>query len=112
MENRGWKVDHDSWKQMITGFALKSCGFASKKICPTRACTLIDEKNGKWIEYRVLSEFVPHEAIAILGLPLSSTYAEDKLNWAATRNGCCSTKSAYQLLSKEATAKAPGPSTQ
>lgn len=35
MENRGWKVDHDSWKQMITGFALKSCGFASKKICPT-----------------------------------------------------------------------------
>ena len=35
MENRGWKVSHDLWKQMITGFALKSCGFASKKICPT-----------------------------------------------------------------------------
>jgi len=45
----------------------------------SRVCALIDEENGKWIEDRILNEFVPHEAAAILSLPLSSTHAEDRL---------------------------------
>ena len=50
------------------------------------------------------------EATAILGIPLSSTRAEDKLIWMATPNGCYSTKSAYHLLSNEVAKKIPGPS--
>ena len=73
-------------------------------------CAFIDEENGRWIEDRILNEFVPHEAAAILGLPLCSTHAEDRLIWTATRNGRYSTKSAYQLLSKEEEVKALGPS--
>ena len=53
---------------------------------------------------------MPHEATAILSLPLSSTHAEDRLIWIATRNGRYSTKSAYQLLSKEEEVKALDPS--
>ena len=100
MENRGWKVSHDKW------------GFALKKNLPnnTRVCALIDEENGKWIEDRVLGEFIPHEAVAIPRLPLSSTHAEHRLIWLAMRNGCYSTKLAYQPLSTEAAAKTPGPS--
>ena len=57
-----------------------------------------------------MGEFAPHEATAILGLPLSSAWAEDKLIWMATPNGCYSTKLAYRLLSTEAAKKIPGPS--
>ena len=76
----------------------------------TRVCALIDKENGKWIEDRVLNEFVPHEFVAILGLPLSSTHAEDRLIWTTTRDGCYSTKSTYQLFSKEEAVKALGQS--
>ena len=73
-------------------------------------CALIDDENGKWIEDRVVGEFSPHKATAILRIPLSSTRAEDKLIWTATPNGCYSTKSAYHLISTEAAKKIPGPS--
>ena len=53
---------------------------------------------------------MPHEAVAILGLPLSSTHEEDRLIWIATSKGVYSTKSAYQLLQNDAEVKAPGPS--
>ena len=36
----------------------------------TQVCALIDEDNSCWIEDRVLSELFPHEANAILSLPL------------------------------------------
>ena len=73
-------------------------------------CALIDDENGKWIEDRVVGEFSPHKATAILRIPLSSTRAKDKLIWTATPNGCYSTKSAYHLISTEAAKKIPGPS--
>ena len=81
-----------------------------KNLHDTRVCALIDEENGKWKEDRILNEFAPYKAAAILGLPLSSTQAKDKLIWLATRNGQYSTKSAYQLLSNEEAVKAPSPS--
>nr|POE58608.1 hypothetical protein CFP56_50196 [Quercus suber] len=51
------------------------------------------------LQDRVVAESAPHEATAILGIPMSSTRPEDKLIWTATPNGCHSTKSAYHLLS-------------
>ena len=96
---------------MAVEFALKSGGFTPKKFAHiSRVCALFDEENGKWIEYRILNKFVPREVTAILSFPLSSTHAEDRLIWTATRNGCYSTKSAYQLPSKEEAVKALGPS--
>ena len=107
MESQSWFVETNDYL-----ICTQVGWFRPKKNLPnnTRACTLIDEKNGKWIEDRVLSEFVPHEAIAILGLPLSSTHAEDRLIWTTTRDGCYSTKSTYQLFSKEEAVKALGQS--
>lgn len=55
---------------MVTEFAFKSGGFTPKNLPNnSRVCALIDEENGKWIEDRILNEFVPHEAVAILSLP-------------------------------------------
>ena len=55
-------------------------------------------------------EFLPHEATTILSLPLSHLGVEDKLIWAATKNGIYSTKSAYQLLNDTTKSAATGPS--
>ncbi|XP_075662925.1 uncharacterized protein LOC142632390 [Castanea sativa] len=62
----------------------------------TLVCALIDEEKCRWIEDRMLEEFLPHEAEITLRLPLSSTRAKDKLMWTATKNGCYSTKLAYR----------------
>ena len=41
---------------MAVEFALKSGGFTPKKFAHiSRVCALIDEENGKWIEYRILN---------------------------------------------------------
>lgn len=55
-------------------------------------------------------EFLPHEAKAIISIPLSNLGTKDKLIWSATSNGCYSTKSTYHLLSMEAVVSEPGPS--
>ena len=49
---------------------------------------------------RVCSEFFPHEARTILGIPLSSRQSTNTLIWAGTKLGHYSTKSAYKLLSE------------
>ena len=111
MENRDGKsvlIRGDKWLPDLHSSRVVS----PQKNLPSnsRMYALIDEENGRWIENRVLNEFVPHEAAAILGLPLSSMHVEDKLIWTAMRNGCHSTKLAYQLLSKEEELKTLGPS--
>ena len=55
-------------------------------------------------------EFLPHEAEAILSLPLSFNGKEDMLIWAETTNGYYTTKSAYRLLLQVAEAAVPGTS--
>jgi len=96
---------------MAAEFALKPGGFTTKNLPnDARVCALIDEENGRWIENQILNEFVPHEAAAILGLPLSSTHAKGRLIWTAASNGVYSTKSTYQLLSREVEVKALDPS--
>ena len=45
----------------------------------TWVCALIDEENNCWMEDKVHEEFLPHEAEAILSLPLSFNGKEDRL---------------------------------
>ena len=56
---------------------------------------------------RVCSEFFPHEAWTILGIPLSSWQSPGTLIWAGTKSGHYPTKSANKLLSE---APSSGPS--
>ena len=58
-----------------------SCVISPQKNFPNnaRVCALIDEENSCWIEDRVQGEFLPHEASAILSLPLNEGGAADKL---------------------------------
>lgn len=59
----------------------------------SKVCALIDEEGLSWLEDRITSEFLPHEAQAILSLPLSNRCIEDKLIWKGTTQGVYSTKS-------------------
>nr|XP_023887877.1 uncharacterized protein LOC112000001 [Quercus suber] len=89
-----------------------SCVVSPQKNFPnnTRVCALIDVENRCWMEDRIREEFLPHEAEAILSLPLSFNGKEDRLIWAETTNGYYTTKSTYRLLLKEAEAATPGTS--
>ncbi|KAL0009205.1 hypothetical protein SO802_010707 [Lithocarpus litseifolius] len=80
--------------------------FSSRVISPQKnlpnnapVCAIINEDGPCWDKGRVLSEFFPHEARAILGIPLSSRQVPDTLIWAGTKSGKYTTKSAYKLLS-------------
>ena len=59
---------------------------------------------------RVCSEFFPHEARTILGIPLSSRQSTNTLIWAGTKLGHYSTKSAYKLLSEAPSSGTSNPS--
>ena len=67
-------------------------------------------KGGRWQEDKVREEFLPHEAKAIISIPLSNLGAKDKLIWSATSSGCYFTKSTYHLFSMEAVVPKLGPS--
>ena len=79
---------------------------------PTNAhvCALMDEEGHHWLEERVTEEFLPHEARAILSIPLSQRRVDDVLIWKETNHGNYTTKSAYKMLWKHATMSKPGPS--
>lgn len=47
----------------------------------THVCTLIDEETPCWLEERVCEELIPHEANAVLSIPLSNRWPEDTLTW-------------------------------
>ena len=55
-------------------------------------------------------ELLPHEANAVLRIPLSTRRPEDSLIWQRTKNGIYSTKSAYWMLAESTTSSNPGPS--
>ena len=61
---------------------------------------LIDEDSGMWKVAQVREFFFPHEADAILGMPLSSRMPEDSLIWAWSKNGDFSVRSAYKVALK------------
>lgn len=111
-----WRIG-DGRQARIRGDKWLPDKFSSRVISPQKnlpnnalVCASIDEDGPCWDEGRVLSEFFPHEARAILGIPLSSRQVSDKLIWAGTKSGKYTTKSAYKLLSGTPTAGPSNPS--
>lgn len=93
--------------------------FSRKVISPQKhlpnnahVCALIDEDGPCWLEDRVREELLPHEANAVLRIPLSTRRPEDSLIWQRTKNGIYSTKSAYWMLAESTALSNPGPSPQ
>ena len=67
----------------------------------TKVQTLINPELGVWRADRVNQLFLPQEADAILGIPLSRRCPPDKIAWGCTPSGVFSTGSAYKLLASE-----------
>ena len=81
--------------------------FSGKVISPQKSLpnnakvyTLIDEEAHSWLEDRITTEFLPHEAQSISSLLLSNRCVNDELIWKGTSQGVYSTESAYKLLAK------------
>jgi len=68
----------------------------------TRVQELIVTSTVSWKKSIVDTLFLPHEAEAIKGIPISSRFPVDKLIWTETQNGIFSVRSAYKLAMKMA----------
>ena len=60
--------------------------------------SLINHENGEWKTEIVQANFLPHEAAAILSIPLSERAPPDCITWSLTPSGQFSTSSAYKML--------------
>ena len=76
-DGRQVRIHGDKW--LLDKFSSRI--ISSQKNLPNNAlvCALIDENGPHWDEEQVRAEFLPHEAQAILGIPLSSRQAPDTL---------------------------------
>uniref|UniRef100_A0A2N9GI95 Reverse transcriptase domain-containing protein n=1 Tax=Fagus sylvatica TaxID=28930 RepID=A0A2N9GI95_FAGSY len=70
---------------------------------------LIDHQSRTWKEELIRETFLPHDAGAIMGIPLSSHPQSDCLVWGGTRNGRYAVRSGYHLLIQEKAQADPGP---
>ena len=59
--------------------------------------SLLNWVEGDWKKNLVRSTLLPHEAEAILSIPISYTFPEDALTWAWTPNGKFTVSSAYNV---------------
>ena len=59
--------------------------------------SLLNWVEGDWKKNLVRSTLLPHEAEAILSIPISHTFPEDALTWAWTPNGKFTVSSAYNV---------------
>lgn len=62
---------------------------------------LIDKERAVWKSELVNSIFLPHEASAILAIPLSFILPKDRKVWSGTANGVFSIRSAYHVSHKQ-----------
>lgn len=62
------------------------------------------------MEDRVRDELLPHEAEAVLSIPLSKRRPEDSLIWQKTKNGVYTARSAYRMLPEIEALSKPGQS--
>lgn len=60
---------------------------------------LTDKELGLWDTALVKSTFLPHDAKAILSIPINPTFPDDSLVWAWTKNGTFIVRSAYGVAS-------------
>lgn len=65
-----------------------------------KVAQLIDNETGTWKAGLVKETFIPHEADAILSIPISPRLPEDSLIWAWSRNGLFTVSSAYGVTLK------------
>ena len=66
--------------------------------------SLIDYNLGTWKKEDIKQFFLPHEADAIISIPLSLRMPTERLVWSKTPSGNFSTRSAYRLLASNASA--------
>ena len=59
--------------------------------------SLLNWVEGDWKKNLVRSTLLPHEAEAILSIPISYTFPEDALTWAWTPNGKFTVSNAYNV---------------
>uniref|UniRef100_A0A2N9IE82 Reverse transcriptase domain-containing protein n=1 Tax=Fagus sylvatica TaxID=28930 RepID=A0A2N9IE82_FAGSY len=71
---------------------------------------LIDHQTRLWKRDLITANFLPHDAITIMGIPLSSHHLNDSLIWGGTKDGRYAVRSGYHLLMNERAQAAPGPS--
>ena len=64
----------------------------------TKVHTIINPDLGVWKQDMVHQFFLPHEALMILGIPLSKRNPPDRIVWADIPFGLFSTSNAYKLL--------------
>lgn len=76
----------------------------------TKASAHINIESGEWKKELVQSSFLPHEVVAILGIPLSSKAPSDRIVWAHTPSGLFSTSTAFKRLVSCASIKNVGSS--
>lgn len=76
----------------------------------TKVSSLINPVLRVWKSSDVKQAFLPHEALMILGIPLSPRSPLDRVIWAHTQSGLFTTKSAYKLLVNSSTAGNAGSS--
>ena len=99
------RIQDDRWLPKIPAARLVS---PSATLPPdAKVSELINEDTHAWRAALIGSEFLPHEATTILGIPLSSQNVPDKQVWFLTPNGDYSTRSAYHLLSNVERSKRP-----
>lgn len=63
-----------------------------------KVSAFINSESGEWKKEVVQSNFLPHEAAAILGIPISSRALPDRIIWALTPSGLFSISIAYKML--------------
>ena len=108
-----WRIGNGE-KVLIRGDNWLPDQFSRQVISPqknfpnnTHVCTFIDEETPCWLEERVREELMPHEANAVLSIPLSNGRPKDTLIWQKSKNGVYTTKSAYCLLADSEALKQP-----
>ena len=72
--------------------------------------SLINQENGEWKNEVIQANFLPHEAEAILNIPLSDRAPPDRITWSLTPSGQFSTSSAYKMLTAIASSDNAGSS--
>ena len=76
----------------------------------TRVNSLIKAETGEWDTLEIQRMFLPHEAVIICGIPLSTRLPSDRIIWGLTTSGTFTTKSAYKLLVSHASTNLAGSS--
>ena len=75
-----------------------------------KVSAFINSESGEWKKEVVQSNFLPHEAAAILGIPISSRASPDRIIWALTPSGLFSISIAYKMLASCASNELAGSS--